>query len=97
MKGITGNPVLDAYQRMTVSQVGAAKPADAPVGAATPAGPVTAAAEISISGSARDLAANASSQSVDHHKVDELKGKIAENKYQIDSSLIAQRLIGALG
>ena len=28
MKGITGNPVLDAYQRGGVSKVGAAKPAE---------------------------------------------------------------------
>lgn len=97
MKGITGNPVLDAYQRMTVSKVGAAKAVEAPASTSAPAGPVTAAAEISISGSARDMAAHAGSQAIDHHKVDALKGKIADNKYQINSTLIAQRLVGALG
>jgi flagellar biosynthesis anti-sigma factor FlgM len=96
MKGITGNPVLDAYQRMTVSKVGAAKPAEAPVAAST-GGPATAAAEISISSPARAMAASLSQQAVDHQKVDSLKAQIAQNKYQIDSGLVAKKLIETLG
>jgi anti-sigma28 factor (negative regulator of flagellin synthesis) len=94
MKGITGNPVLDAYQRMTVSQVGAAKPAEAPASVSNAGGPVTAAAEISISSPAREMAASLGNQVVDHQKIDNLKSQIAQNKYQIDSRLVAQRLVG---
>jgi flagellar biosynthesis anti-sigma factor FlgM len=97
MKGITGNPVLDAYQRMTVSKVGAAKPAEAPANVSSGAGPVTAAAEISISSPARAMAANVPNQAVDHQKIDNLKSQIAQNKYQIDSGLVAKKLVESLG
>jgi flagellar biosynthesis anti-sigma factor FlgM len=96
MKGITGNPVLDAYQRMTVSKVDAAKPAAAPA-AASGGGPATAAAEISISSPARAMAASLGQQAVDHEKVDNLKSQIAQNKYQINSGVIAKKLIETLG
>jgi flagellar biosynthesis anti-sigma factor FlgM len=96
MKGITGNPVLDAYQRMTVSKVDGAKPAAAPA-AASGAGPATAAAEISISSPARAMAASLGQQAVDHQKVDSLKSQIAQNKYQINSGVIAKKLIDTLG
>jgi flagellar biosynthesis anti-sigma factor FlgM len=97
MKGITGNPVLDAYQRMTVSKVGAAKPAEAPAPASGGSGPVTAAAEISISSPARAMAASIGNQSVDHQKIDNLKSQIAQNKYQIDSGVVAKKMIDAVG
>jgi flagellar biosynthesis anti-sigma factor FlgM len=97
MKGITGNPVLDAYQRMTVSKVGAAKPAEAPAAASGGSGPVTAAAEISISSPARAMASSLGNQSVDHQKVDDLKSQIAQNKYHIDSGVVAKKMIDALG
>jgi flagellar biosynthesis anti-sigma factor FlgM len=97
MKGITGNPVLDAYQRMTVSKVGAAKPAEAPAAASGGSGPVTAAAEISISSPARAMAANIGSQGVDHQKIDSLKSQIAQNKYHIDSAVVAKKMVDAVG
>ena len=59
MKGITGNPVLDAYQRGGVTKVGAAKPAEQAAPAAPSAGgsASTSAVEVSISSQARDMAA----------------------------------------
>jgi flagellar biosynthesis anti-sigma factor FlgM len=98
MKGITGNPVLDAYQRGGVSKVGAAKPAEQ-AGAALPTtsgGPSSAAVEVSISSQARDLAAN-SSQPIDVAKVEDVKNRINQGTFQIDSTLVAQRLLSALG
>jgi anti-sigma28 factor (negative regulator of flagellin synthesis) len=96
MKGITGNPVLDAYQRMNISKVGAAQPAGAPAGPSNTGAPATAAAEISISAPARAMAASLGSQAVDHQKIDSLKSQIAQNTYQINSSLVAERMIGAV-
>jgi len=62
MKGITGNPVLDAYQRGGVSKVGAAKAVEHSNIAAPSAGsgPDSAAVKVAISPQARDLAANSS-------------------------------------
>lgn len=98
MKGITGNPVLDAYQRGGVSKVGAAKPAEhaAPVAPSASGGPSSPAVEVSISSQARDLAAN-SSQPIDHAKVEDVKNRISQGSFHIDSKKIAERLLGALG
>ena len=98
MKGITGNPVLDAYQRGGVSKVGAAKAVESSVGPAPSAGagPSSAAVEVSISSQARDLAANASAP-VNYGKVEDVKNKIAQGTLKIDSHLVAQRLVNALG
>ncbi len=97
MKGITGNPVLDAYQRGGVSKVGAAKPAEQ-AGAVAPGasgGASSAAVEVSISSQARDLAA--SSQPINHAKVEDVKSKINQGTFHIDSKVVAQRLLSALG
>ena len=98
MKGITGNPVLDAYQRGGVSKVGAAKPAEQAGGVAPSAGggPSTSAVEVSISTQARDLAAN-SGQPIDVAKVEDVKSRISQGTFQIDSQAIAQKLYSALG
>jgi len=98
MKGITGNPVLDAYQRGGVSKVGAAKPAEqaGPVTSSASSGPSSQAVEVSISSAARDLAAN-SSQPVNHAKVEDVKNRINQGTFHIDSHKIAERLLGALG
>lgn len=98
MKGITGNPVLDAYQRGGVSKVGAAKPAEQ-AGAAAPSaagGASTSAVEVSISAHARDLAAS-SSQPVNHAKVEDVKSRISAGTFQIDNRVVAQKLLSALG
>jgi len=98
MKGITGNPVLDAYQRGGVSKVGAAKPAEqaGPVAPSVGGGPSSAAVEVSISTAARDLAAN-SSQPINHAKVEDVKNKINQGTFHIDSKVVAQKLLSALG
>jgi negative regulator of flagellin synthesis FlgM len=98
MKGITGNPVLDAYQRGGVSKVGAAKPAEqaAPAAPSTGGGPSSAAVEVSISPAARDLAAH-SGQPINHAKVEDVKNKISQGTFHIDSKAIAERLLSALG
>ena len=98
MKGITGNPVLDAYQRGGVSKVGAAKPAEH-AGAVAPSasgGPSSPAVEVSISSQARDLAAN-SSPPINHAKVEDVKNQISQGTFHIDSKKIAERLLSALG
>ena len=98
MKGITGNPVLDAYQRGGVSKVGAAKPAEqaAPAAPSTHSGPSTSAVEVSISSHARDLAAKPS-QPVNHAKVESVKSQISQGTFQVDSKKVAERLLSALG
>ncbi len=97
MKGITGNPVLDAYQRGGVSKVGAAKPVEA-AGAAVPStsGASTSAVEVAISSQARDLAANAGAP-VNHAKVENVKNQISNGTFKVDSRVIAHRLYSALG
>ncbi len=94
MKGITGNPVLDAYGRMAITPVSAARPADAIESGGSAAGTSTPAAEFSISASARDLAA---SGRFDGEKVEALKNKIAEGKFRIDSQDVARRMLETLG
>ncbi|MEO8905635.1 MAG: flagellar biosynthesis anti-sigma factor FlgM [Polyangiaceae bacterium] len=97
MKGITGNPVLDAYQRGGVSKVGAAKPAEAAAPAAPSAGSAsTSAVEVSISSHAKELAAS-SGPPVNHAKVESVRNQISNGTFQIDSKKVAQRLYSALG
>ena len=95
MKGITGNPVLDAYGRMAVTPVSAARPAEAAVetGVSSSAAS-TPAAEVKISSNARDMAA---SGKFDAEKVEALKSQIAEGKFRINSQDVARRMLEALG
>jgi flagellar biosynthesis anti-sigma factor FlgM len=94
MKGITGNPVLDAYGRMAVTPVGAARPAETIESGGAATGASTPAAEVTISDGARDMAA---SGRFDAQKVEALKAKIAEGKLKIDSQDVARRMLDALG
>lgn len=96
MKGITGNPALDAYHRMAISPVGGARPVERVEGA-TKSSPESPAAEVQISSRARDLALEAGSASVDAQKVDALKQRIAEGSFRVDSQMIANRMIEQLG
>lgn len=97
MKGITGNPVLDAYTRGGVSKVGAAKSVDQTAPAAPSAGSAsTSAVEVSISSQAKELASS-SSKPIDFAKVEDVKSRISEGKFNVDSQLVAQRLYSALG
>ena len=94
MKGITGNPVLDAYGRMAVTPVGAARPAEAVETGGNAAGVSTPAAEVTISSHARDMAAGGR---LDAEKVEALKTQIAEGKFKINSQDVARRMLDALG
>ncbi|MEO6602319.1 MAG: flagellar biosynthesis anti-sigma factor FlgM [Polyangiaceae bacterium] len=98
MKGITGNPVLDAYQRGGVSKVGAAKPVEqaGPAAPSAAGSASTSAVQVSISSQAKDLAANAS-QPINHAKVEDVKNKISTGTFHIDSKLVARNLLSALG
>ncbi len=95
MKGITGNPALDAYHRMAVSPVKEARPA-AKVDAGTPQAPAEA-AKVSISAEARDLAASGTGGVVDTQKVEALKARIQEGSFQVDPHQIAGRILNELG
>jgi flagellar biosynthesis anti-sigma factor FlgM len=94
MKGITGNPVLDAYGRMAVTPVGAARPAQAIESGGGISSASTPAAEVSISSHARDMAAGGR---FDTEKVEALKASIAEGKFKVDSQNVARRMLDALG
>jgi flagellar biosynthesis anti-sigma factor FlgM len=94
MKGITGNPVLDAYGRMAVTPVGAARPAQPVEAVGSVSGPSSPAAEVNISAGARDMAA---SGRFDADKVAALKSKIEEGQFKIDSQDVARRMLDALG
>ena len=94
MKGITGNPVLDAYGRMAVTPVGAARPAEAVESGSSASAASTPAAEVKISSHARDMAAGGR---VDAEKVEALKSSIAEGKFKVDSQNVARRMLEALG
>jgi flagellar biosynthesis anti-sigma factor FlgM len=94
MKGITGNPVLDAYGRMAVTPVGAARPVETIESGGGSAAAATAAAEVSISAHARELAGGGK---FDAEKVEALKTRIAEGTFKIDSQDVARRMLEALG
>lgn len=94
MKGITGNPVLDAYGRMAVTPVGAARPAETVEAGGGASAASTPAAEVSISTHARDMAAGGK---LDADKVAAMKAKIAEGNFKINSQDVARRMLDALG
>ncbi len=89
MKGIPGNPVLDAYHRMAVSPVQGTTAVQGPAPAQTPPSG-SESAEVTISALGRDLATGGTH---DTAKVAELKARIAAGDFQIDPSHIAARLI----
>ena len=94
MKGISGNPALDAYQRMAVNPVSGAKHAARPE--ADSSGPQEA-AKVSISATARELAVGAAPGGVDVNKVEALRSSIADGTFQVDARQIAGRMIDELG
>jgi flagellar biosynthesis anti-sigma factor FlgM len=97
MKGITGNPVLDAYGKMAVSPVSAARPVEQLEGGGSAAGASTPAAEVTISSHARSLATEGAGSSFDPQKVEALKASIAEGRFKVDSQDVARRMLAALG
>jgi flagellar biosynthesis anti-sigma factor FlgM len=81
-----------------VSKVGPAKAVEpGPVTAAsTGSNAGSSAVEVHISTQARDLAASAGAP-VNHAKVEDIKSKLAQGTLKIDSQVVAQRLLSALG
>ena len=94
MKGITGNPVLDAYRRMAVPPVRAARPAQAVERGGNVSGVSPLASEVTISSHAKTMAAGGR---FDADKVEALKNSIAEGTFKIDSQDVARRMLDALG
>jgi negative regulator of flagellin synthesis FlgM len=94
MKGISGNPALDAYQRFAVKSVSSAQRAEGAEGVA-PRPKATEAAKVSISSEARELASGGGQ--VNTQKVDRLKAAIADGSFRVDSNIVAQRLLDGVG
>jgi flagellar biosynthesis anti-sigma factor FlgM len=94
MKGITGNPVLDADGRMAVRPVGAAGPAQAVESVGSVGSARTPSAKVTISSNAWDMAAGGR---FDADKVEALKSSIAEGRFTTDSQDVASRMLDALG
>lgn len=99
MKGITSNPALDAYQRMAVTQVGAARQPQkaAAIEKETGQSATGQIAKVSISTEARQLAVGSTQGALDPEKVNRLKSALDSNQLQFDSTKIAERLVAALG
>ncbi len=95
MKGITGNPALDAYHRMAISPVGGARPVERPE-VSNPNPTASSAAQVSISSRARDLASEAA-RDVDTAKVEALKQRIQDGNFRADASVIARNMMEQLG
>lgn len=92
MKGITGNPALDAYQRFAVGAVSSTREAQgtAPTGARAPA---PEAAKVTISSEARAAA----DSPINLQKVDSLKASIADGSFKVDARTVAQRMLDSVG
>ena len=92
MKGITGNPVLDAYQR-AVKPVSPSQSAERP--RATPSqAQAHPAAKLSISSEAKALASGASSPA-DIQKVESLRAAIKDGTFKVDSHQVAEAILGS--
>ncbi len=93
MKGISGNPALAAYERMSsvTSTAKIAKPEAAPPGQQS-----TEAASVNISSEARELASG-TGQGVSSQRVEELKAAVADGTFEVDARAVAERLIDTSG
>jgi len=91
MKGISGNPVLDAYHRMAISPVQGASTVKAPAPVQNPPSGADN-AEVKISAQARELASGVGS-APETARVTELKAKIASGDFSIDPARIAERML----
>jgi flagellar biosynthesis anti-sigma factor FlgM len=93
MKGISGSPVLDAYQRLAPVKGAAEVKGPAPVATAPTPGEN---AEVKISAKARGLAADGDS-AIDTGKVNDIKQKIASGDLKLDHDKIAARMLERFG
>jgi flagellar biosynthesis anti-sigma factor FlgM len=96
MKGITGNSALEAYRRVALAPVNPSAPAAPAEKAGAADRSPTAAAKVSISAQARDLAAKGD-VTVNQKKVDALKSSISEGSFQVNSHLVASRILDTQG
>ena len=93
MKGISGSPVLDAYQRL--APVGSASQVKGPAPvASTPSHAEN--AEVKISAKARGMATDGDA-AIDTTKVNDLKQKIASGDLTLDHDKIAARMLERAG
>jgi flagellar biosynthesis anti-sigma factor FlgM len=97
MKGISGNPVLDAYQRVSVSAVGGAREVAKAGNDPAPNQQGTGAAKLNISAEARELAASSVENQVNVEKVEALRNTIQAGRLELDPHLIASRMLDVLG
>jgi flagellar biosynthesis anti-sigma factor FlgM len=97
MKGITGNPALDAYDRMSVTAVSRAATVVRPQAIRTEQPDQTPAAKVTISSQAQELASTAAEAQVNTQKVDQLRAQINNGTYRVDTQLVASRVLDALG
>jgi flagellar biosynthesis anti-sigma factor FlgM len=93
MKGISGSPVLDAYQRLAPVKGTTQVQGPAPVATAPTPGEN---AEVKISAKARGLAADGDA-AIDTAKVNDLKQRIASGDLQLDHEKIAKRMLERVG
>jgi flagellar biosynthesis anti-sigma factor FlgM len=96
MKGITGNSALEAYRRVALAPVNSATKAAAPQAPAADERQPAEAAKVSISTEARELASKGDAQ-VSSKKVESLKAAISDGSFQVNSHLVAARLLDTLG
>jgi negative regulator of flagellin synthesis FlgM len=94
MKGVSGNPALDAYQRMAVAPVSQAKAPDQSA-VASGGDKSSEAAQVSISSHAKELAGRSSE--VDPQKVEALKAQVDNGSFQVNAAAVAEKLVQALG
>jgi flagellar biosynthesis anti-sigma factor FlgM len=93
MKGISGSPVLGAYQRLAAVTGASQVQGPAPVATAPSPGEN---AEVKISAKARGLATDGDS-ALDTGKVNDLKQKIADGDFKLDHAKIASRMLERFG
>lgn len=92
MNGINGNSASRAYDQMSITAVrGTHHVARTEAGKAA-APKQAAAATVTISSEAQQLASAAEAQ-VDTHKIDALRAKIADGSFQIDHSKVATKMV----
>lgn len=96
MKGITGNSALEAYRRVALAPVNPSAPTAPAEKVGTAERSPTQAAKVSISAEARDLAVQGDTK-VNQKKVEALKASIADGSFQVNSQLVAQRLLQTQG
>jgi flagellar biosynthesis anti-sigma factor FlgM len=91
MKGITGNPALDAYHHMAVTPVTASRGVDRVQAPATAHQP-SPAAEVKISSAARQMATS-DEHGVEAAKLEALREQIQRGEFRVDAETVAKRML----